>query len=253
MLGSLRLRQEHRIATTSSNSRHATPHHFKARARAAAAFTAPRSTRDIPTSQQSGQVFISTSSSSSTSPRGSSCICRDAPPRPMWAAKTAPPAAAPASNSLLEAMITRNITACSSVQELEDIYNEWGGSFCVIAAAAAIAKYAKLRGAKANSPFLARLLSTWQSRLPDAGLRACANVLWALGRLGVAAPTAWDSTWEAYMQHIATELQLGNQCGSGVYSLRISHMLFGQVPRHASSQLWLICSCCCKRSCTPMC
>ena len=54
-------------------------------------------------------------------------------------------------------MITRDIAACNRLQEIEDVYNEWGSSFNYIHTSAAMVKCAKLSRRGAGTALL-RLL-----------------------------------------------------------------------------------------------
>jgi hypothetical protein len=99
-------------------------------------------------------------------------------------------------------MVTRNIADCNSITELYDIYNEWGGSFDYIHAAAALVKCGKLQGG-ARSSLVDKLCSTWHTQLPMSGVQGCANVLWACVTLGPGAvQRLWGPTWEAYTQQL---------------------------------------------------
>lgn len=98
-------------------------------------------------------------------------------------------------------MITGDLTNCDSLVALSDVYNEWGGSFDNIHAAAALNKYAKLsRGRGADTQLLPRLLQCWLQQLPLAGEQACANVLWALGKMSAELDEVWTPTFEAYLR-----------------------------------------------------
>jgi hypothetical protein len=100
-------------------------------------------------------------------------------------------------------MITTEIARkCDSIVELSNIYNEWGGSFDYIHAAAALVKCGKLPGG-GRSSLVDKLCSTWLTQLPQAEVQACANVLWASARLGPAAvQRVWGPTWEAYIHQL---------------------------------------------------
>jgi hypothetical protein len=94
--------------------------------------------------------------------------------------------------SALQAAITISITQISNdshtgLQELEDIVDEWGGSFGYIQASAAFVKAAKLRRLRAADakPLLDRLASIWDGLLPVAEPRQLANVLWACAKLRI--------------------------------------------------------------------
>ena len=102
-------------------------------------------------------------------------------------------------------LITNEIVRCEGVHELSDVYNQWGGSFDYIHAAAALVKCGKLPGG-GRSSLVDKLCSTWLMQLPQAGLQQCANVLWACVRLGPGAvDRMWDPTWEAYIQLLQKE------------------------------------------------
>jgi hypothetical protein len=94
----------------------------------------------------------------------------------------------------------------AKLPDLSDIYDEWGGTFDYIHAATAIMKYA-LNSKGSGSELLRKLLRCWLQQLPLAGEQACANVLWALGRLGTRLVDVWVRTFEAYLQLAQQGLQ----------------------------------------------
>jgi hypothetical protein len=102
-------------------------------------------------------------------------------------------------------MVTRDIQAAERLADLEDVVNEWGGSFDYIHISAALVKYSKLphNQQAAGNKLLHVLLSKWRRQLELADPQACANVLWACGQLGSrnVDSATWDSTWQAFMQH----------------------------------------------------
>jgi hypothetical protein len=107
-------------------------------------------------------------------------------------------------------MVTKKVSSCGRLVDLSDIYDEWGGSFDYIHAAAAIRKYAQLSNSRSvDTKLLQQLLRCWQKQLPDAGEQACANVLWALGSLGKSINEVWVPTFEAYMDILQQEMQTG--------------------------------------------
>jgi hypothetical protein len=117
-------------------------------------------------------------------------------------------------------MITNEISHADSVVELEDVYNEWGGSFDFIHAAAAFVKCSKLpRGAR--SPLAGKLSTAWLGQLPLANTQACVNVLWASTRLGSPAhlPKVWSPTWTAFIGRMQQRQQHEN-------------------PQHVANALW---------------
>jgi hypothetical protein len=65
------------------------------------------------------------------------------------------------------------------------------------------------------------LLRCWLQRLPDAGEQACANVLWALGKLGTGLDEVCGTTFEAYLRIVQQDMQTGS--GS---------------PQHIANTLW---------------
>jgi hypothetical protein len=96
----------------------------------------------------------------------------------MWARKSPPPKAPKQLGSELERLITKQISDAGSVVELEDVYNDWAGSFNFIHAAAAFVKCCKLPGG-ARSPLAGKLSSAWlaglsTSRSQYAGVCQCA-------------------------------------------------------------------------------
>ena len=140
----------------------------------------------------------------------------------MWAAKSAEPEE-PAGDALAR-MITRDISACKRLQELEDVYNEWGSSFNFIHVAAAMVECAKLSRKGSGNALFKRLAGQWIKVLPDAGEQGCANVLWAYARLGARDQQLWDSTREASMQLLQRHLSTGN--GGDVSPQSISNVLW---------------------------
>jgi hypothetical protein len=90
---------------------------------------------------------------------------------------------------------------------LSDVYDELGGRFGYINAAAAITTYAKSRVRGSNAQLLTSLLRCWLQLLPDARMQACANVLWALGRLDARLGEVWEPTFEAYLRLVQQDVQ----------------------------------------------
>jgi hypothetical protein len=97
------------------------------------------------------------------------------------------------------------------VPELETVFDEYGGTFDFINAAAAITKYAKMRGSSMCSPFFSKLAAVWLKRLPDAQQRQHGNVLWACSKLGSAQHPIWAETWQAFIDGIDKELSRNQQ------------------------------------------
>jgi len=119
--------------------------------------------------------------------------CRAAA-RPMWAAKEPEP-----SGDVVARMITKEITSCSQITDLEDVCSQWIGRFNYINASAALVKLAKLQRGRAAPALFKQLASLWLRLLPDAQVQQCANVLWACAKLGVASDAqVWSRTWEAF-------------------------------------------------------
>jgi hypothetical protein len=139
----------------------------------------------------------------------------------MWAAKQ-PDESPKAAGGAMAQTITREIADCKSVVALSDIYNEWGGSFDHIHAAAALVKCGKLPGG-GRSSLVDNLCSTWLAQLPLPDLQGCANVLWACVRLGPkAVQRLWDPAWEAYIRCLQQNLDMEGACP----------------PQEVSSPLW---------------
>jgi hypothetical protein len=102
-------------------------------------------------------------------------------------------------------MVTSDIVRCKDVNELSDVYNQWGNSFNYIHAAASLVKCGKLPGG-GRSSLVDKLCSTWLTQLPQSGLQQRSNVLWASVRLGPGAvQRLWGPTWEAYIQLLKRE------------------------------------------------
>lgn len=134
-------------------------------------------------------------------------VCHDG--RPIWARGTPEPD--DGGRRGFAALITREITDCQSVPELETVVIEHSGSFDYIHAAAAIYKYAKLPGSNMRSPFFSKLAAVWLQRLPDSSIQGFANVLWACGKLGSAEHPIWAKTWQAFLDNVEKELSRGKQ------------------------------------------
>jgi hypothetical protein len=110
-------------------------------------------------------------------------------------------------------MITREITECNSVPELETVFIEHSSSFSYINAAAAITKYAKLRGSSIRSPFFGNLAAVWLKVLPEMDAQGGSNVLWACGKLGSAQHPVWAETWQAFIECVAKNLSADQAAG----------------------------------------
>jgi hypothetical protein len=123
----------------------------------------------------------------------------------MWARGT-PEANDGKRGSGILRMITREITECNSVPELETVFIEHSSSFSYINAAAAITKYVQLRGSSMRSPFFSKLGASWLQQMPEAGTRECANVLWACSKLGSGDHPVWTETWQAFIDNVEKEL-----------------------------------------------
>jgi hypothetical protein len=141
---------------------------------------------------------------SSSNGRAAGLVCRDAP-RAQWARGSPPPEPPKQTGSGLGSIITDDITASDSIVALSDVFNKWGGSFNYIHAAATLNKFAKLsRGEGAQ--LLQLLVRKWLQVLPEAGARACANTLWACGKLSKQhkqqVDAIWERTWAAFMQQV---------------------------------------------------
>jgi hypothetical protein len=118
--------------------------------------------------------------------------------------------------------ITTEIVRSKTVGALWDVYNEWGGSFNHINAAAALVKCSKLPGG-GRSSLVDKLVSAWLAQLPLSGIQQCSNVLWTCVRLGPGAvQRLWDPTWEQYVK-----LLQRNSAGEG-----------SCVPQNVTNPLW---------------
>jgi hypothetical protein len=91
------------------------------------------------------------------------------------------------------------------------LYSEWGPSFNYIHASAAVVQYSKKAGRGspkgAGAELLDMLMHTWLQRLPCAEERQCANVLWALGRLGKGPNNVWAPTFTKYVRLVQEGIQ----------------------------------------------
>jgi hypothetical protein len=124
--------------------------------------------------------------------------------------------------------MTKAVTACTSLVELADVYNEWGGRFGYIQAAAALVKYSKLSHKGRDAQLLRGLGRTWLQVLPHAGTRACANVLWACVRTDQQQQQLlWAPTWDAFIRLVADEAEQSRR-SAGV----------AIVPQHIVNALW---------------
>jgi len=132
--------------------------------------------------------------------------CRAAA-RPMWAAKEPEP-----SGDVVTRMITKEISSCTCIPDLEDVCSKWIGRFDHIHAAAALVKLAKMssRG-RAEPALFKQLASLWLELLPDAQLQGCATVLWACAKLGVVSDAQlWNRTWAAFFSLLVEKVENGS-------------------------------------------
>jgi hypothetical protein len=108
----------------------------------------------------------------------------------------------------LDKLITKQISSAETVVQLSDVFNEWGGSFNYIHAAAALNRFAKLSRRGQGAQLLQVLVPRWLQLLPEAEGRACANVLWAcvnLSKQRQQVEAIWEPTWAAFMQHVEAQ------------------------------------------------
>jgi hypothetical protein len=126
----------------------------------------------------------------------------------MWARGTPEPNddSSKFGHDAISAIVTKEITSCDSVAELETVFLEYSGRFSYINAAAALVKYAKLRGSSMRSPFFSKLAAVWLTRLPEAEPRQCANVLWVCSKLGSSEHPVWIKTWKAFIGLVEKDL-----------------------------------------------
>jgi hypothetical protein len=101
--------------------------------------------------------------------------------------------------------MTKRITQAEQLQELEDIFDEWGSSFDAIHTSALFVRAGKLmqcRHTQAASKLvlLDRLAVIWEQLNAAAGQQALANVLWACSKLQYANPKLWSDTLAAFRQ-----------------------------------------------------
>ena len=144
----------------------------------------------------------------------------------MWARGTPKPDASSSFriDSNMSAIITKEITSCETLPELETVFDEYAGSFCYINASAALVKYAKLRGSNIRSPFFSKLATIYLNRLPDSDIWGCTNVLWACSKLGSAQHPVWTSTWQAFLEHV--EKGLGEEKRPCLQPQQLSNVLY---------------------------
>jgi len=133
--------------------------------------------------------------------------CRAAA-RPMWAAKEPEP-----SGDVVSRMITKEITSCRQITELEDVCSKWEGRLNHINVSAALVRYAKLSRGQNERALLKHLEGLWLGFLPEADLQGCANALWAGARLGVPDARFWSSTWEVFIRLVGKETSTGGTTG----------------------------------------
>jgi hypothetical protein len=101
-------------------------------------------------------------------------------------------------------MITTKVRDAKTLQEIEDILDNWGSNFAPNSTAAAFTRaghFAAKQPAVATS-LLKRLAGVWDRVLPDAQPQALANVLWACGKLRYSNAELWSSTLDAFMQQL---------------------------------------------------
>jgi hypothetical protein len=129
--------------------------------------------------------------------------------------------------SALQRTITSSIReirndSATGLQELEDVVDQWGSSFDFISTSAAFTKAANLRRVQpvAAQTLLNTLAGIWDSVLPDAGLQALSNVLWACGKLRYPDQQLWSSTLEAFL----LQMEQGQDALSG---LDVANVLVG--------------------------
>jgi hypothetical protein len=109
------------------------------------------------------------------------------------------------------------------VVQLSDVFNEWGGSFNYIHAAAALNRFAKLSRKGQGAQLLHLLVRKWRQVLPEAGARECSNIVWAcvnLSRQRQPVDTIWEPTWAAFMQ------QVERQTGEALESQNLANAVY---------------------------
>jgi hypothetical protein len=105
-------------------------------------------------------------------------------------------------------LISDEIRSADTIEQLTLVVSNHGGDFSFVNAAAAISKAAKVPGnrSKDAAPLLTDLLKIWWQQLPEAQMRQCANVLWALARLGIADTSIWGMTLDAFLYQLQRNL-----------------------------------------------
>lgn len=110
--------------------------------------------------------------------------------------------------SLIEPMMTKEIKQARSIQELEDIFDEWSGSMKFIQATATFNRAAHLTMKTPKLLPIAhqfvnkRVLGLWQRVMPGAEPRNLASVLWSCGRLQYADESLWSETLQMFIQNL---------------------------------------------------
>lgn len=126
----------------------------------------------------------------------------------MWAAQTPQSKQPTAADDAEARRITRDLTNCNSLAALSGVYSSWGGRFNAVNAATAMTMYAKLsRRRDTDTQLLHRLMRCWLQQLPLADVQGCANVLWALGKLGTGVDGVWEPTFEAFLRLVEQHMQ----------------------------------------------
>ena len=101
----------------------------------------------------------------------------------------------------MEQLITKQIRSSPSIEALEGVFTQWGGSFNLSHTAASLTRLAKLK--KSRDSKLPQLLPRkWLQLLPEAGSRQCVSALCACITLSEEFITLWAPTWAAFMQHV---------------------------------------------------
>jgi hypothetical protein len=141
----------------------------------------------------------------------------------MWAAK-AQTAAPISTGGALARMITKEISACQSMQDLEDVISNSSSSFDYIHTTAALVQYARLSRGRSNQALLKRMASLWLQVMPDAGTRACSNALWSFGSIGLTDKRVWDESWQEFVKRV--QVNVATAGGQPVPAQEISSVLW---------------------------
>lgn len=148
------------------------------------------------------------------------------------------------------AMIADEIRDSESIEQLKLVVFNHGNDFSYVNAAAAISKAAKLPEHRSRDagPLLTDLLKIWWQQLPEAQMRQCANVLWALARLSIADSSVWGTTLDEFLYQQQRNMLAYDGVGD-IKAQEISMVIWACAMQRQGGHLMLSkSSCCCRPS-----